>query len=84
MVSLHRNWEALWPFFPIKQGEQLFIRGNEFHEFTISNSLGQLIKFGKLEKGKTQIINLDHIESGIYLMNLRGDPTSTTRKLVVQ
>ncbi|WP_369409865.1 T9SS type A sorting domain-containing protein [Wocania arenilitoris] len=48
------------------------------------SAFGRLVKDFPVEKGASKLdIDLSHLNRGIYLLNLKSDDSSATKKLVI-
>lgn len=60
------------------------IKNIDFESVKIYSVLGRLVKDIRVEKGASKLdIDLSHLNRGIYLLNLKSDDRSATKKLVI-
>ena len=60
------------------------IKNIDFESVKIYSVLGRLVKDIHVEKGASKLdIDLSHLNRGIYLLNLKSDDSSATKKLVI-
>jgi hypothetical protein len=68
---------------PILKGDLLTINGNDFSEYTLVSSIGQIVQSANLSRNENQVIRIGNIQSGIYFLHLITDKGIKSRKIIV-
>jgi len=69
---------------PIQKGELLSVKGYDFIEYSIASPIGQTIQQGKLYGNELNTIQIGIVKSGIYILQLKTDKQSISRKIIVK
>lgn len=69
---------------PVHTGDLLSIRGDGFVNYSIVSPVGQVVQQGQLTGNDFNIIRIDNLTTGLYLLLLRTDQKTVTRKIVVK
>lgn len=80
------NYESNVEVFPnpIHNGELLSIKGNGFVEYSIVSTIGQIVQQGKLNGNELNTIQIGNVKTGIFILLLKTDKQTLTRKIVVR
>lgn len=85
-IQNHQAWEAI-NIYPNPTGGTFFIssktaKGNS--EIHILNLMGEEIYHAVLNLQKTQQINIEDLEAGVYIIRINEDTSEYTRKLIIK
>ncbi len=69
---------------PIYEGDLLSIKGNGLVEYSIVSAIGQIVQEGKLYGNELNTIQIYNVNTGIYLLQLKTDKQTLTRKIIVK
>jgi hypothetical protein len=69
---------------PVISGEMLTVEGADFKEYAIISAIGQIVQNGILSLSESQVITLENVPAGIYLLYLKSDKEVLTRKIIVE
>lgn len=85
-VVLHTNWQKTFLPYPnpIKNGDFLTILGEGLTSYSIISPLGQVVREGVFRANNFQVIEIDHLASGMYVLVLQTDEKPMTSKIIVE
>lgn len=69
---------------PVHNGGLLSIEGTGFIEYLIVSPHGQLVQQGKLEVNESNTIRLYNLTNGVYIIQLKSEDQTFSRKIVVK
>lgn len=69
---------------PVISGEMLTVEGADFKEYAIISAIGQIVQNGILSLSESQVITLENVPAGMYLLYLKSDKEVLTRKIIVE
>lgn len=69
---------------PVISGEMLTVEGADFKEYAIISAIGQIVQNGILSLSESQVITLENVPVGMYLLYLKTDKEVLTRKIIVE
>lgn len=69
---------------PIHSGELLSIKGNGFVEYSIVSTIGQIVQQGKLDENRLKTLRLGKVKTGVYIIQLKTDEQTLTKKIIVK
>lgn len=55
------------------KGEMLTVEGADFKEYAIISAIGQIVRNGILSLSESQVITLENVPVGMYLLYLKTD-----------
>ncbi len=68
---------------PVGNGQSLKIDGAKFKNYILVSSIGTECSAGSFSNGSGQSIEIEKIRSGIYLLILRNEDMSITKKIII-
>lgn len=69
---------------PVLKEDILTINGSNLKEYSLINSIGQIMQKGVLSNSLSQEIKLNNINPGMFLLYLKSNKEVITRKLIVK
>lgn len=81
-LSFDRNVEV-FPN-PVQKGELLSVKGYDFTGYSIVSPIGQTVQQGKLLGNELITIQIRDVKTGIYLLQLKTDTQTITKKIIVE
>jgi hypothetical protein len=69
---------------PLDENQMLMIEGENLKSYTVYSLTGQLLQQGKFEAGSVHSIQLESLTKGVYLLKLKADKQTLTKKIVIR
>lgn len=80
------NYDSQFQVFPnpINSEELLTIKGADLVEYSIVSTIGQIVQQGELDGQELNTLRIDNLSTGIYLLQLKTNTQTLTKKILVK